>query len=122
MKLLLALKDPDFNDAGFGFFSDLDFAFLLCFSDSDDFGFFQVRIQGFSVGFRISEIWFLGIRFKFFGLGWFRFFQVLDLRVNFLVFRLDLVVSVFLVFEFFRLALSFTRYAFCFNNTKMHIR
>jgi len=43
--------------------------------------------------------------------GRFRFFQVLDLGVNFLVFRLDLVDSVFSGFGFFRF--GFELYALC---------
>ena len=49
MKEILLLKDPDFNDTGFGFLSDWIWLLLIWMF----FGFFQVRIQGFSVGFRI---------------------------------------------------------------------
>lgn len=83
----------------------------MVFSDLDGFWFFQVRIRGFSFGFRISGIWFLRIWFLFFGLGRFRFFQVQDLEVNWFVFRLDLVSSIFQDSDeicFFR-----------FDNTKM---
>ena len=79
MKELLSFKESGFQrywfwlSFGFGLVSDWFFGFGC-------FRFFQVRIQGFSIGFRISGIWFLRIRFLFFRLGRSRVFQVSDFQ------------------------------------------
>jgi hypothetical protein len=53
----------------------VDLVFWLGFSDLDGFGFFQVRIQGFSIGSGFQELGFSGFGFSFRDLDGFGFFR-----------------------------------------------